>query len=249
MDTSGGSRQRLDQWLVEHGVYASRARARDAILRGEVLVSGRPAAKPGQIVEAGDAVEVSDPARGFVSRSALKLAAALDAFSLSPEGADCLDVGASTGGFTEVLLQRGAARVIALDVGHGQLAPSIAGNPRVISMEGVNARELTPGDLPYQPNLIVADVSFISLKLVLPPVLALATAAAAGAFLIKPQFEVGRQHVGKGGLVRDEAVALAAVSGIEALVQSLGWRLLGRTPSPIAGGDGNREYLIGVRRG
>lgn len=239
---------RLDQWLVEHRVYASRARARDAILRGEVVISGRPASKPGQLVEPGDTVVVDDPARGYVSRSALKLAAALDAFALAPDGRDCLDVGASTGGFTQVLLQRGAARVVALDVGHGQLAPTIAADPRVIAMEGVNARDLKPAALPYAPNAVVADVSFISLKLVPPAVLALAAPQAFGVFLVKPQFEVGREHVGKGGLVRDGQAALAAVAGIEAVVSDLGCRLLGRIASPIAGGDGNQEYLIGVRR-
>jgi 23S rRNA (cytidine1920-2'-O)/16S rRNA (cytidine1409-2'-O)-methyltransferase len=240
------ARIRLDQLLVARGLADSRARARDAILRGHVTVAGRPVDKPGVTVEEDAALSISDPAAAYVSRAALKLVAGLDHFGFDVGGRDCLDVGASTGGFTEVLLQRGAARVVALDVGHGQLHPRIASDPRVSNIEGLNARDLTPADLPFRPEVIVSDVSFISLTLALPPALALARRPAVGIFLVKPQFEAGRQAIGKGGIV-DEAIGRTAAERIRAWLDGRdGWRVLDLVPSPILGGDGNHEYLLGA---
>lgn len=242
-------RQRLDQLLVERGLYASRARARDAILRGQVQVAGKPVDKPGQMFAPDVELASEDPAARYVSRSALKLKAALDAFDISVTGRRCLDVGASTGGFTQVLLEAGAGHVTAIDVGHGQLVAEIAADPRVTAIEGLNARDLTLAHLPAAPEIVVADVSFISLKLALPPALELATSGATGVFLVKPQFEVGRDHVAKGGLVKDRGLALAAVDGIAAFLEAAGWRVIGHIASPIAGGDGNQEYLIAAVKG
>lgn len=242
------SRTRLDLALVDRGLLPTRARARDAIARGTVTVDGRIETRASAGVAPDAQLAVDDPAAAWVSRSALKLAGALDAFALSPEGAICLDVGASTGGFTQVLLARGAARVTAIDVGHGQLAPVLAADPRVTSIEGLNARDLAPEHLAAPPNFVVADVSFISLTLALPPALALAAPGARGVFLVKPQFEVGRAHVGKGGLVRDEAVALAGVDRIEAFLGDHGWRVRGRVASSLPGGDGNQEYLVAAEK-
>lgn len=242
------SRERLDQMLVKRGLSATRARAADAVRRGEVTVAGRIERKPAALVAADTEIAVGDPAAAWVSRAALKLIGALDAFSLSPAGRDCLDVGASTGGFTQVLLARGAAHVTAIDVGHGQLAPIVATDPRVTSIEGLNARELGPEHLARRPDFVVADVSFISLALALPPALALALPGAGGVFLVKPQFEVGRDNVGKGGIVRDEAVAITSVDRIEALVKAAGWTVIGRAPAAIAGGDGNREWVLAATK-
>lgn len=241
-------RLRLDQLLVERGLYASRARARDAIARGQVTVAGKVIDKPGQLVSPDAEIGVVDPAARYVSRSALKLKAALDAFSIEVAGRRCLDVGASTGGFTQVLLDHDAAHVTAIDVGHGQMSPIVGLDPRVTSIEGLNARDLAADHLSQPPEIVVADVSFISLRLALPPALTLAVSGASGAFLVKPQFEVGRENIGKGGLVRDSAVALASVEGIAAFLEDQGWRVIGRIASPIAGGDGNQEYLLGARK-
>jgi len=244
------SSRRLDLALVERGLVATRARARDAILRGHVTVDGKPATRPSHSVEPGAAIAVDDPASGYVSRGSLKLIAALDRFGYSPGGRVALDVGASTGGFTQVLLERGAAKVYAIDVGHGQLDAKLAADPRVISREGVNARDLVPGDIGEAAGAIVADVSFISLRLVLPPVLALAGHDAWGVFLVKPQFEVGRQALGKGGIVRNPGLAERTAAEIAGwLEHDMGWRADGIILSPIEGGDGNREFLIGARRG
>ena len=242
------TRERLDQVLVEQGLYASRARARDAVERGEISVAGKTVTRPGVLVDRDAAIVSTDPARAYVSRSALKLKAALEAFEIDAAGALALDVGASTGGFTQILLERGAAHVTAIDVGHGQLVATLAGDPRVTSIEGLNARDLTEAHLAYRPTLVVADVSFISLSLALPPALALASDGASVIALVKPQFEVGRENIGKGGLVRDAALALKAVDDVATLLSGLGWREIGRIASPIAGGDGNQEYLIGARR-
>ncbi len=243
------ARVRLDQLLVDRGLARSRARARDAILRGTVSVDGHPASKPGAAVEPGARLTVDDPAGGYVSRSALKLVAGLDAFGFDPAGRDCLDLGASTGGFTEVLLERGARSVTAVDVGHGQLDPSIAADPRVTSLEGLNARDLTAAHLDAAPEAIVCDVSFISLALVLPPALDLAAPGAFLVALVKPQFEVGRERIGKGGLV-DPADGLAAAARLRDWLDGrAGFTVRGLVPSPIRGGDGNLEYLIGAQRG
>jgi len=239
---------RLDQLLVARGLADSRARARDAVLRGHVTVSGRLADKPGLAVDEASEVAITDPAGGYVSRAALKLIAGLDHFGFDVTAKDCLDVGASTGGFTQVLLERGAARVVALDVGHGQLHPRIAGDSRVTNLEGLNARELTADDLPFLPQVIVSDVSFISLTLALPPALAFSRRPALGLFLVKPQFEAGKEAIGKGGIV-DEATGRAAALRIRDWFDGRdGWRVHDLIASPILGGDGNHEYLLGASR-
>lgn len=242
-------RERLDQRLVDLGLTPSRARARDAVLRGTVTVDGRTATKPGQPVDLTAKIEISDPAGAYVSRAALKLLAALDGFAVSPEGRICLDVGASTGGFTQVLLEHGAARVHAIDVGHGQMHETISNDPRVNRRDGLNARELTAQDLENTaPSLIVSDVSFISLKLALPPALDLAAPGAEALLLVKPQFEVGRDGVGKGGLVAPDRAEASAGELRDWLDTLPGWQALGLLPSPVTGGDGNREFLLYGRK-
>ncbi|TIO54612.1 MAG: TlyA family RNA methyltransferase [Mesorhizobium sp.] len=242
------ARLRLDELLVERGLFASRSRARDAIERGTVAVNGAVARKPGQAVAPDCRVAIDDPAQAYVSRAALKLIAGLDRFGLDPSGSEALDIGASTGGFTQVLLERGAAHVTAIDVGHGQIHPDIAGDPRVTVIEGLNARDLTTTDLGGRiPDFLVCDVSFISLKLALPPALALAGKGASALLLVKPQFEAGREAIGKGGLLRDPSAAeRIAVDLRDWLAGISGWRVLGLHPSPIEGGDGNREFLLGA---
>jgi 23S rRNA (cytidine1920-2'-O)/16S rRNA (cytidine1409-2'-O)-methyltransferase len=247
-DETGAAR--LDNALVARGLAPSRARARDAILRGHVTIDGVLAEKPSLTVRPGSQIAIEDPAADYVSRAALKLVGALDHFGYSAEGIAALDIGASTGGFTEVLLRRGARRVYGVDVGHGQLHQRLAADPRVINLEGVNARDLKAARIGEPVAAITADVSFISLKLALPPALALATDDAWGVFLVKPQFEVGRDHIGKGGIVRDETAARLAVDTIaDWLVGEMRWVVDGIIHSPIAGGDGNREFLLGARRG
>ncbi|WP_137934068.1 TlyA family RNA methyltransferase [Mesorhizobium comanense] len=241
------TRQRLDDLLVQRGLFASRSRARDAVERGTVTVDGVVARKPGQTVQPDCAVGVDDPAQRYVSRAALKLIAGLDLFGLDPAGREALDIGASTGGFTQVLLERGASHVTAIDVGHGQMHPDVGKDQRVTVIEGLNARDLRSADLAGRiPDFIVSDVSFISLKLALPPALAIAKAGAGAMLLVKPQFEAGREAIGKGGLLKDPADA-ARVAGLlrDWLDDMPGWRSLGLHPSPIEGGDGNREYLLG----
>ncbi|WP_353642265.1 TlyA family RNA methyltransferase [Mesorhizobium sp. WSM2239] len=241
-----GDRLRLDELLVERGFFSSRSRARDAVERGTVTVDGALATKSGQSVPADAVVEVKDPAQHYVSRAALKLRAGFDHFCLDPRGAEALDIGASTGGFTQVLLERGAAHVTAIDVGHGQMHPTLKADPRVTCLEGLNARELTAEDLGGRlPDFVVSDVSFISLTLALPPTLDLAQPGAAGLFLIKPQFEAGREAIGKGGLLKNpEDGPLVAARLVAWLGSMPGWRVLGLTASPIEGGDGNREFLL-----
>lgn len=237
---------RADVFLVEHGFAASRAEAQEAIRAGTVSADGARVLKPSQPIAEGTAIAYTK-AHPYVSRGALKLIAALDHFELSPEGRTCLDIGASTGGFTEVLLERGAHRVYAVDVGHGQLRQKLMDDPRVISLEGTDARQLTTAHIAEPPQAIVADVSFISLKLALPPALSLAKGAWLVA-LVKPQFEAGRAHVGKGGIVKDEAAQDDAVKMIVSLLAKRGWRVLGAIDSPIHGGDGNREFLIAAQQ-
>lgn len=237
---------RLDELLVSRGLFATRSRARDAILRGTVTVDGAPATKPGQAASEAAEIAVADPARSYVSRAALKLVHGLDAFGFDPKGRSALDIGASTGGFTQVLLERGAAHVTAVDVGHGQMRPEIAADPRVSSLEGVNARDITAGMLPGgTADMVVSDVSFISVRLALPPALKLAARGALAVLLVKPQFEVGRDAVGKGGIVDREAAHAVAEELLIWLDSQPGWRAVGLAPSPIEGGDGNREYLLG----
>ncbi|WP_417423276.1 TlyA family RNA methyltransferase [Hoeflea sp.] len=244
-------KDRLDQMLVQLGHYDSRSRARDAIARGAVLVDGHPVTKPGTQVSASAAIEISDPAREYVSRAALKLKAGLEAFDFDPSGRDALDIGASTGGFTQVLLEAGANHVVAVDVGHDQLHPTLVTDPRVSNLEGVNARELTPAHLEGRTiTAIVSDVSFISLKLALPAALELAAPGAFAVLLVKPQFEAGRAAIGKGGLLKYPKLGRQIA---EDLVRWLGtqpgWQSVGPVASPIEGGDGNREYLIGGVKG
>ncbi len=240
-------RQRADLLLVERGFFASRARAQAAIAAGLVTAGGVPVRKASELVAADAEIAASEP-HPYVSRGGVKLAAALDAFRISPEGCICLDLGASTGGFTEVLLERGAARVYAVDVGRGQLHPRILGNRRVASLESTDARALDRALIPEPIDLLVADVSFISLRLVLPAAVPLLAERAALAVLVKPQFEAGRADVHK-GIVRDEAVRRRVCSEMEAFIAALGFAVEGVIPSPIEGGDGNREYLLGARRG
>jgi 23S rRNA (cytidine1920-2'-O)/16S rRNA (cytidine1409-2'-O)-methyltransferase len=240
------TRQRLDELLVARGLFASRSRARDAVERGTVKVDGAIAAKAGQGVSAEAVIVVDDPAQNYVSRAALKLIAGLDHFGIDPSGCTALDIGASTGGFTQVLLERGAAFVTAIDVGHGQMHESLKADPRVHCIEGLNARDLSAGDLDGRsPDLVVSDVSFISLKLALPPALDLARPGARGIFLVKPQFEAGREAIGKGGLLRNPNDAPLIAEALKDWLDAvLGWRSLGLCPSPIEGSDGNREFLL-----
>ena len=238
--------RRLDELLVAQGLFASRSRARDAIMRGTVTVDGAVIRKPGQSVAPAARIAVDDPARGYVSRAALKLIAGLDRFGFDVAGLDALDIGASTGGFTQVLLERGAAHVTAIDVGHGQIHETLQTHPRVTAIEGLNARDLTLADLGGKaPQFLVSDVSFISLKIALPPALALAAPGARGIFLVKPQFEAGKEAIGKGGILANPDDAPRIADALAAWLDTVpGWRAVGIVPSPIEGGDGNREFLL-----
>lgn len=242
--------QRLDQLLVSLRLFDSRSRARDAIARGTVKVNGQVVTKPGQLLSPHATIAVDDPAKGYVSRAALKLVAALDHFGLDPRGRNCLDVGASTGGFSQVLLERGAFHVTALEVGHSQMHEKIAADPRVTNIEGLNARNLTADDIDDRViDFIVSDVSFISLKLALPPALNLAIPGAICVLLVKPQFEAGRDAVGKGGLLREPETAPQVAADLERwLTEDMGWTSLGLIPSPISGGDGNEEFLLAGKK-
>lgn len=233
--------------MVERGLAPSRSRAADAISRGVVFVDGEKAAKVALKVSPDAKITMEDPARGFVSRAALKLINALDTFNFSPKDLKILDIGASTGGFTQVLIQRGAAHVYAVDVGHDQLHKMIQDDPRVTNLEGLNARNLTFDHIGEPVDAIVSDVSFISLKLALPPALTMVTPGAWVALLVKPQFEVGRAFVGRGGIVRDREQAKHAVDEIARwLDDQPGWRVKGLVECPITGSDGNQEYLLGA---
>lgn len=247
MDTESERRERLDQALVTRGLAPTRSRARDLVLRGHVTVNGALVKKPAMAVPEGVSLEVSCDEAGDVSRGAVKLRAALEAFAFDAKGRVCLDVGASTGGFTQALLAAGASRVYAVDVGRGQLVASLRDDPRVVSLEGTDARSLTPAEIGEPPAALVADVSFISLTKALGAPLTLAARGAWLVALIKPQFEAGRDAVGKGGIVRDEAVRLQCVDTVQDwLLSHSGWRMVGTIPSPIEGGSGNKEYLIGA---
>ena len=239
---------RLDTLLVDCGLAATRARAADLVRRGAVRVGGVVAAKPGQLVARDAVLAVSPGAATYVSRGGLKLEAALDAFGLDAAGKVALDIGASTGGFTDVLLGRGAAKVYAVDVGRGQLHEKLRADPRVVPLEATDARTLDRSVVPEPVSAIVADVSFISVTLVLPTALALAAPGAWLVALVKPQFEAGREAVGKGGVVRKEEDRQRAAARVRDFVASQpGWTLLGVMPSPIEGGSGNREFLLAAR--
>jgi len=246
----GGGRLRLDQALVARGLAPSRARARQLIEAGFVSIEDTIITKIAQLISDEKRITVSNAAGRHVSRAAAKLIAGLDAFGIDAVEKACLDIGASTGGFTQVLLERGAAHVIAIDVGHGQMHKSIASLPIVTLVEGLNARDLAATHLgTHEIGLIVCDVSFISLKLALPPALLLAKPGADLVALVKPQFEAGRGNIGKGGIVRDEAVREAVCAEISRwLSQDMGWQVLGIVPSPVTGSDGNQEYLIAARK-
>ncbi len=239
--------KRVDLLLVERGLFESRARARAAIEAGLVVANDKIVQKPSETFPA-DAVLRAQPAHPYVSRGGVKLAGALEQYPIEIEGHVCLDVGASTGGFTEVLLANGAAIVFAVDVGHGQLHPSLHGHPKIVSMEATDIRKLEGKRLPARPDIVVIDVSFISLKAVLPVALSLAAAPMHLLALIKPQFEAQGKH-SKGGIIRDAAVHAQVCDDIKAFAASLGCEDIQVFASPIAGGDGNAEFFLGARRG
>ena len=238
---------RADLLLVARGLFESRAKARAAIEAGGVNADGRIVAKAAELL-ANDAAIAATPAHPWVGRGALKLEHALMLWPIALGGRVVLDIGASTGGFTEVCLAAGAARVYAVDVGRGQLHASLADDPRVVSLEARDARSLTAVDISQQPSLIVCDVSFIGLAKALPAALALAAGDADLLALVKPQFEVGPARVGKGGLVKDDAARLAALEGVKAFLAQSGWAVQAVADSPVEGGDGNREYLVWAKK-
>lgn len=244
MPTPPRTRDRIDRLLVASGLAESRERARALVLAGLVLADEQRIDKPGTMVAVTSALRVKGAPHPYVGRGGVKLAAALDAFAVDPAGLVWLDVGASTGGFTDCLLQRGASRVVAVDVGHNQIDYRLRTDPRVEVREGVNARYLEPADFDVRFDGAVIDVSFISLDLILPAVAPLLVAGGRIIALVKPQFEVGRADVGKGGIVRDEAKRRGALERIERVAGALGLTRLGVIESPIAGADGNREFLL-----
>ncbi len=239
-------RQRADRLLVDRGLFESRAKAQAAIEAGLVTADEKVVLKPSEQIPA-DAKLQASAAHPYVSRGGVKLATALEHFGFDPKGRICLDVGASTGGFTQVLLDRGARRIYAVDVGTDQLHKSLRARPEIISLDSTDIRQLSPGSLDEPPDLVSIDVSFISLKLTLPSALGLARSPAQLVALIKPQFEAGPGAVKK-GIVRDGALQQAICDDIARFVASLGWRVLGVIPSPILGGDGNAEFLLGAIR-
>jgi 23S rRNA (cytidine1920-2'-O)/16S rRNA (cytidine1409-2'-O)-methyltransferase len=244
--SAAAPKERLDVLLVRRGLCPSREKAQRLIMAGQVFSGGTRLEKASQTFTGDVPLEVREGER-YVGRGGLKLEHALGYFAIDPTGWVCVDVGASTGGFTDCLLQHGAARVYALDVGHGQLDWKIRSDSRVVVMEHCNARHLQPGDLPEKPKLAVADVSFISLTLVLPPVAALLTDGGMIVALIKPQFELSREEVGRGGVVRDADAHERAVDKIRDFSTARGWFWGGVTDSPITGADGNREFLCLIR--
>jgi 23S rRNA (cytidine1920-2'-O)/16S rRNA (cytidine1409-2'-O)-methyltransferase len=237
------TRRRLDLEMARRGLAASRESARRLIMAGRVRVNSQPALKADQHVDESSAIALVGEISEYASRGGIKLAAALDHFSIDPAGRRALDVGASTGGFTDVLLRRGASHVIALDVGYGQLADRLRRDKRVTVVDRTNIRLVEAGALPYAPELAVIDVSFISLRLVIPPVLALGAPALEMIVLIKPQFEVGKGRVGKGGVVRDDAERNRAVDEVLDFARKLGLRVSEPMASPIRGAAGNQEFL------
>ena len=239
-------RQRADRLLVERGLFESRAKAQAAIEAGLVFADDQPVRKASEELAA-DSVVRASTAHPYVSRGGLKLAAALEQFGFDLKGQVCIDVGASTGGFTQVLLEHGAKRVYAVDVGRGQLHESLRLRPEITSLEATDIRSLSPHLLEEAPDFVTVDVSFISLKNVLPQALALTKVPAQLVALIKPQFEAGRA-ASKKGIVRDRAVRATVCSDIEKFVTALGWRVVGTIESPITGGDGNIEFLLGAVR-
>jgi 23S rRNA (cytidine1920-2'-O)/16S rRNA (cytidine1409-2'-O)-methyltransferase len=246
MTTVRVARDRLDRQMVERGLVESREKAQALIMAGEVLVDGRKAQKPGVTIAATSNIEVLARPR-FVGRGGIKLQAALEHFAVDPVGMVCLDVGASTGGFTDCLLQNGAAKVHAVDVGHGQFDWKLRNDPRVVVYEGLNARHLTREQIGEPVDLAVCDVSFISVTLILPAIAPILTPSGQMIVLVKPQFEAGRDQVGKGGIVRDPEVQQAACDRVSSAVETLGFRW-STIDSPIPGAEGNREILLHARR-
>jgi len=243
-------KSRADLALVDRGLVESRAKAQALIMAGKVFAGERKLAKPGEAIRDDQTLEVRGQDHPWVSRGGLKLAHALEHFHLDPAGLVCLDVGASTGGFTDVLLQAGAACVYAVDVGHGQLAWKLRSDARVVVLERTNARTLTAAQVPQPVDFLVCDASFIGLEVLLPAPLALTAPQATMAVLIKPQFEVGRERVGKGGVVRDPALHAEVCARIEAWVNAqAGWSVAGIVESPITGPEGNKEFLLVARKG
>jgi len=239
---------RLDVWLAEAGLVESREKAQALVMAGRVTVDGQKAVKPGTRVKDGAEVAV-EAGPTHVGRGALKLAGALDAFGVSPAGRVAIDVGASTGGFTETLLERGAARVYAVDVGRGQLHERLGQDPRVVVRDRVNARTLSPQVVPEPCSLAVMDVSFISVRKILPALLSVLAPGAEAVVLVKPQFEVGRFQVGRGGVVKDEALHLQALRDVAGEAQRLGYAVRGACPSPVPGAEGNREFFLHLEPG
>jgi 23S rRNA (cytidine1920-2'-O)/16S rRNA (cytidine1409-2'-O)-methyltransferase len=240
-------RPRLDVLITDQGKAVSRERARALILAGRVRVDGVIVTKAGAGVPPGARIEIAEPDFPWVGRGGVKLAHALETFGIDVSGREALDIGASTGGFTDVLLQRGARRVVALDVGHGQLDWRLREDPRVIVIERRNARELEPAWLPAPVGVVTIDVSFISLRLILPVVPPVLAPGADVVALVKPQFEAGRGQVGRGGLVLDPAVHDAVLARVSECVAACGLRRMAMTPSPISGATGNREFLMHIR--
>ncbi len=240
---------RIDHLLVERGLAESRTKAQALVMAGAVVVGEARVDKPGALVDPAAAVRIKDDAapQRYVSRGALKLEGALEAFRIDPRGKTCADLGASTGGFTDLLLQRGAAKVYAVDVGYGQLHARLRGDPRVVVRERENARFLGPESLGERVGLVTADLSFISLRLVLPAVKAILQPRGEAILLVKPQFEVGKGEVGKGGVVRDEAKRRGALDAVSLAARALGFEVIGTAESPIEGPAGNREWLLALR--
>lgn len=241
------SKVRADVAVFEQGLAPSRERARALILAGQILCGDKPVDKAGDQLPAGAALRMRGEPMPYVSRGGLKLAHALDVFGVDPAGLVAVDVGASTGGFTDCLLQRGASRVYCIDVGHGQLDWKIASDPRVVVIDRTNIRHMPPERIPEPCALAVTDVSFISLRLVLPALPALLIPGAPAVVLVKPQFEVGRDKVGKGGIVRDDTDRRQAIVDVATAAQALGFTVVGETTSPITGGKGNVEFLLYLR--
>jgi len=241
-------KERIDKLLVERGLAETRTKAQALVMAGAVVVGETRVDKPGALVAVELPIRLKGESLRYVSRGGLKLEAGLDHFRLDVRGLEALDLGASTGGFTDCLLQRGAARVVALDVGYGQLHPKLRDDPRVVVRERVNARELTTEDVPFPVDLLVADVSFISLRLVLPSALAFLKPGGALLTLVKPQFEVGKDDVGKGGVVRDVEKRRASIEGIARFVLEQGLDVVGWVDCPVAGPAGNVEALLHARR-
>jgi 23S rRNA (cytidine1920-2'-O)/16S rRNA (cytidine1409-2'-O)-methyltransferase len=243
-------RQRIDLVLVARGLAESRAKAQALVMAGAVVAGETRVDKPGQLVDPDVPLRIKENAapRQYVSRGAQKLLRALERFPVDPRGKTCADLGASTGGFTDLLLQRGAARVYAVDVGYGQLHPRLRGDPRVVVRERENARHLTAASLGERVDLVVGDLSFISLRLVLPAVRDLLVPGGQAVLLVKPQFEVGKGEVGKGGVVRDDGKRRAALASVEGAALELGFEVEGHCESPVPGPAGNREWLLLLRR-